>query len=427
MAILVSVIPNAAGLWVVNSEISSSYICWLKSDSSYSDYQPWVFLYLPIIIIYTYALYVLLCARNILKRGIPVTFLHRIRTLDTSKNMITVFSLYYAGVLCLGILTSTVKYFWPALSFTFSTKSFLCLIVFWMMENSLQLEQSVVQDKDSKLLEKFLNGQHTQHNIDRQIQSENQSSVLYDLNHALQHEVVTYATVGIQQCAIQSSQGSHHSIQDIKPSLPRNAQFPRTLTNTTNRSQYYVLNEYYSLQFHIPQDLFLIDMDRFRTLAQGTTNDLHNALKASSQVMTVPTLKSMLQTRFIRHEYSDDEWVYDSESDTKSVRAHLNTTRPSSWNVSINQRRSGISEEKVGNLTDGLMEQELPDRSLSNEGLDILPLNHKNLLSQMKLNVTPLLRTSDHASETIPRRRVVNTVIQSLKDWFGEWDSDSIS
>lgn len=426
LASLVSIIPNVAGLWVVNPDISSSYLCWLKSESSYSDYQPWVFLYIPIIVIYSYALYVLLCAQNILKKGIPVTFLHRIRTLDTSKNMLTVFSLYYGCVVGLGILSNTVKYFWPALSFTFSTKSFLSLIVFWMMENSNKLEQTPSTENDSgkittaEPVSSDLLG-HTTSLIDQQIQSENQSSILYDLNYALQQEVVTYATVGIQQCAVLASHDSHHSIPDIKAALPRNNNaFPRTITNTTNRSQHYILDEYYSLQFQIPQDLFLIDNDRFRSLAQGTMNDLQNALKASSQLMNVAALKSTLQTRFIHHEYSDDEWTYDSESDRRSAVAQ--PTRPTSWNFSNYQRNSGKSEEKDSKLTEELMEQELPERTsknLSHENSTVLPLNQANLLSQMKLHVKPLVQVSDRRSETIPRRHTMPTFLQSMKDYFG--------
>ncbi len=115
LATLVSIIPNVAGLWVINSNIAASYLCWLKSDSSADSESAWFFLYLPIIFIYSYALYVLHHAQIILMKGIPVTFLHRVRTLKSSQNMLKIFSLYYAYVVVLGILTSTVNAFWTAL------------------------------------------------------------------------------------------------------------------------------------------------------------------------------------------------------------------------------------------------------------------------------------------------------------------------
>jgi hypothetical protein len=368
----------------VNSEISASYICWLKSESasSSSDYPPWVFLYLPILLIYSYALYVLVCAKQILKKGIPVTFLHRVRTLDTSKNMLTIFSLYYAWAVCLAVLTSTVKYLWPALTFTFSTKAFLSLVILWMMENS-EFEQTTSLPQDHYQKNSSFAGNLGRAAADSQLESDegtDQSSILYDLNHALQHEVVTYATVGIQQCAAGSatafagggggrgtaegSSGSNHSLHDLRQSLPSSrpapiAPFPRTLTNTTTRSQLTATShppnpwdEYCSLQIIIPQDLFVIDNDHFQSLARGTMRDLQNALKTSSQTMTVPALKSILQTRFLHNDWtaaadhSASASVYASEiggtgageggndlSRATISSGTMTADRPNSWNL----------------------------------------------------------------------------------------------
>jgi hypothetical protein len=421
-----------------------------------------VFLYIPIILIYSYALYVLICAKQILKKGIPVTFLHRVRTLDTSKNMLTIFSLYYACAVCLAILTSTVKYFWPALSFTFSTKALLSLVVLWMMENSefeqtSSLSQSQGRDPSVRLptAAAYL-ARADQYETDETV---DQASILYNLNHALQHEVVTYATVGIQQCATThsppeaggpaggpASSGSNHSHHDLRQSLfssSRNPAFPRTLTNTTNHSQFHPWNEYCSLQILIPQDLFVIDNDHFQTLARGSMKDLHRALKTSSQTMTVPALKSILQTKFLHHEHdhsaaaaaeedrcylgsgSDSEVLSRMDGHRKTITPTATIDRPNSWNLSLLQR-GARSEEKTntgafGKLTDDLIDQ-ATERSLSSseaegsggEDVTILPLNKNNLLSQMRLHVRSITRP---ASETIPRRD--QSFFLSIKDCLG--------
>jgi hypothetical protein len=427
----------------------------LKSDSSYSDYQPWVFLYLPIITIYSYALYVLVCAKQILKKGIPVTFLHRVRTLDTSTNMLTIFSGYYAGGVILGILTSTVKYFWPALIFTFSTKAFLSLFIFWLMEDSLLVDQGVSSPSQetlttgdrifsSKLLSSSqipsLNNHRELHPPPPLASSEDQASLLYDLNHALQHEVVTYATVGIQQCAMQTllsyqtngiMKSSTHSTLEIQQAqvkahrnfpLSPSSQFPRTFTSTTTHSQYssHPWNEHQTLQILIPQDLFVIDLDHFESLAKGTLNDLHNALKTSSQTMTMSALKSILQTKFLDSDlYTEEENIYLSDRGTPSQSSrggHLTIGRPSSWNVT----RSVKSEEKGGALTDELID---PERSQSSDNVTVLPLSHTNLLSQMRLHVKSVTRQNYRGSETLPRstpQRTINSFLQSCGEFIGQ-------
>jgi hypothetical protein len=62
--------------------------------------------------------------------SIPATFIHRIETLETSKVMLRIFTLYNLCVVGLGIATHFRGFFWEPFKYLLTSKGFFCLIVY---------------------------------------------------------------------------------------------------------------------------------------------------------------------------------------------------------------------------------------------------------------------------------------------------------
>jgi hypothetical protein len=148
MGILVGSINTINGIWVISGSEEQTVIqmCWVTSSNvsnNQLNYRSWIFLYLPIIFVYSYALYVLYCARLILQNGIPITFLHRSKVLYTAQVTVTIFLIYYILLALMSFLGSSVNvassgagiYIWICVIFLICAKAHPALVVFLIAQN----------------------------------------------------------------------------------------------------------------------------------------------------------------------------------------------------------------------------------------------------------------------------------------------------
>jgi predicted nucleic acid-binding protein len=216
MSLFLATIRGISGLWYADAERNSHAICWFNVPDSDWNYRIQVFLYVPVTLVYIYAVYVVLCARKILQNGIALTFLHRARAVYMNNIMLIIFLVYNFTLAVLMILTkasrdsSANRGTWGALMYLLSCKGYICLIVFAAWNT-----QVLATPTDSS----STGGSKTSRSRSGLIE-EDASSILFDLNGALQHEVVTYATEGIKHCAklLLTQRVAFHTVQIKVPS-----------------------------------------------------------------------------------------------------------------------------------------------------------------------------------------------------------------
>jgi hypothetical protein len=216
MSLLLATIRGISGLWYAHAERNAHAICWFNVSDSDWNYRMYVFLYVPVTSIYIYAVYVVLCARKILQNGIALTFLHRARAVYMNNIMLIIFSIYNLTLVVLVLLTkathdsSANRGTWGAMMYMLSCKGYICLIVF--AASNTQASSTPTESSST-------GGSKTSGSRSGLIE-EDTSSILFDLNGALQHEVVTYATEGIKHCAklLLTQRVAFHTVQIKIPS-----------------------------------------------------------------------------------------------------------------------------------------------------------------------------------------------------------------
>lgn len=81
MAVILSTVGNVHGFWSVHEDVDTTAICWIKASyNGQINYRTWVFLYIPLILVYVYCIRVLLGAYSHLRKGISKTFQHRVHS-----------------------------------------------------------------------------------------------------------------------------------------------------------------------------------------------------------------------------------------------------------------------------------------------------------------------------------------------------------
>jgi hypothetical protein len=132
MALLVS--ETHPGIFTFNPNKDNAYLCWVHANES-EDFAPYYLIYAPLTIIYLYSFYILVRLWMIFRKGlIPFTFTHCIQTLDASKDMLAIFTLYNICVVVLGILTHSWGFYFNPLKYLMSSKGFCCLIAYLRIE-----------------------------------------------------------------------------------------------------------------------------------------------------------------------------------------------------------------------------------------------------------------------------------------------------
>ena len=97
------------GFWSIAKSAGDNSFCWVKDGRNDINWQeesdvspiPYVFFYVPLMLVYGYTIFVLNIAFNKLRRGISATFSHRVRVLVMNCTNILVFLLYWIILLVL--------------------------------------------------------------------------------------------------------------------------------------------------------------------------------------------------------------------------------------------------------------------------------------------------------------------------------------
>jgi hypothetical protein len=185
MALLLSFVGDVHGFWYVDEDVDTTAICWIKSSKDGGvNYRTWVFLYIPLILVYCYCIRVLYGAYSHLRKGISKTFQHRVRVLVMNSINIGIYMAYWAVLLGFYFLTyvfsrrSAVvsRWFWRLVMFIISSKGFADLLVFILVSDT---DVSSSGDSES-----------------------------FNVNSALRQEVLHYATTGIRECAARKTNTS---------------------------------------------------------------------------------------------------------------------------------------------------------------------------------------------------------------------------
>ena len=174
-------IKGMAGFWFVDEEVDDVAICWVQQEQSANgslNPKTFIFLYIPLCVVYVYAVRVILGAYGNLKKGISKTFQHRVKVLLLNSINIGIYVLYwfvlfifYFWAYALAGNNPEVSLgFWKLLWFFLSSKGFADLLVFIFIDDGTT------------------------------IKSDDEATAV-DFNAALRQEVLHYATTGIRECA----------------------------------------------------------------------------------------------------------------------------------------------------------------------------------------------------------------------------------
>lgn len=184
MALILTLNKGLLGYWYIDVDVDETAICWIKSSQNGNrvNYRTWVFLYIPLIIVYVYCIRVLFGAYSHLSKGISKTFQHRVRVLVMNSLNIGIYMAYWAVLgffyaLAYGFSNSspnTSRWFWRVVMFIISSKGFADWLVFILVSDA-----------------NVLTSDHATESL--------------DFNGALRQEVLHYATTGIRECAARKS------------------------------------------------------------------------------------------------------------------------------------------------------------------------------------------------------------------------------
>jgi hypothetical protein len=302
------------GLWGVDASLDSS-ICWIDSDpdefnadddadddqivSPVINYRPFVYFYIPVIVFYSYILYVMICAKRILSRGIHTSFLHRIHTLQISRFMLTVFLGYWISQACCYFTSDLIHSKYPQVAsflyqfllFGMSAKGFPCLLVYLILmksENRL-LRIADEQDRQRSTTQTTVGGIERGTSIDTNIEMNSQDR---------------------QSTSNPLAPPPHQSEEDLYPSYPSasaSSTLPSTSAaasgaaslgdadtllfdvNTTLQNQVFVYitlgmkilakrltpepKELITIRFRVPQN-FIVPSDDLKVITSGSAHNL---------------------------------------------------------------------------------------------------------------------------------------------------------
>ena len=175
-SVCIARINGMAGFWNIDVDVDDVGICWVRQSAGGINHRTFIFLYIPLCIVYIYAIRVIRGAYGNLKKGISKTFQHRVKILLLNSINIGIYILYWAVLLFFyfwAYAASTKKAqlgFWKLLWFFLSSKGFADLLVFIFID-------------------------------DGATQKSEDEATAVDFNSALRQEVLHYATTGIRECA----------------------------------------------------------------------------------------------------------------------------------------------------------------------------------------------------------------------------------
>lgn len=179
------------GNWYLSSQVS---FCWLNNSLSYSEdkwnYRTFVYVYVPITVMYLYAFRQLTISYFRLKNGISKTFKHRIGLLLHNAISVVVSVMYWAVLLTLYLSV----YYFPGstlsklILFLLGAKGFPDFLVLFLVNRSNRASAADTSDIEAKL-----------RGIDGSVPTPPEENVTgQNIEAALRDEVLRFATTGIR-------------------------------------------------------------------------------------------------------------------------------------------------------------------------------------------------------------------------------------
>lgn len=191
---------NVYGFWFLDQTVDSTAICWvhLKRSNSFTVY-PLIMFYIPLAMVYLFAIVVYFIAYQRLRYGISQTIVHRLKALISNSINLTILIVYWliAGIFYIiaFVLPSTEalqsNYLLKAFLFLIASKGVFSLIV-WIFTIDIQLGEEVDDKAD-----------------------EEDDEQRVDLNSALRQEVLHFATKGIRHCTMHSSCFTEDQVEQV--------------------------------------------------------------------------------------------------------------------------------------------------------------------------------------------------------------------
>lgn len=177
------------GSWYLSSHVS---FCWLKNSLSYSEdkwnYRTFIYVYVPITVIYLYAFRQLTISYFRLKNGISKTFKHRIGLLLHNAISVVVSVMYWAVLLTLYLSV----YYFPGnilsklILFLLGAKGFPDFLVLYLVNRSNRASAADARDTEARVRSSTVIDGTEDTFVDRNIDA------------ALRDEVLQFATAGIR-------------------------------------------------------------------------------------------------------------------------------------------------------------------------------------------------------------------------------------
>lgn len=214
MALVMGFDHDLHGFFYIDQSLDDTAFCWISSYNGEStlkiNFRPWVFLYIPLFIVFAVSIGVIIDSYKRLRRGISRTFQRRLKAfLGNFKNII-IYSVYW----CINIILFLVgysynydvrasQYGYKLLFFMIASKGFCDLWIWiWISENGILDEKSTTTSIQS-------NGESFDSRVrTASIKDAAGGDALGDgvaFNQMLRQEVLYYITTGIRSSTQRSS------------------------------------------------------------------------------------------------------------------------------------------------------------------------------------------------------------------------------
>lgn len=176
-AIPTAIDSNIYGYWFIANSIDNTAICWLRAHKGSVSTNIYLMFYIPLVLVYIFAVLALVIAYRRLRRGISNTIIHRMKALVVNSINVMIYLLYWLVLgVCLGLaygVPNKIGQRWmqQIILYLISAKGVSAVIV-WILTVDVHFEKNADADDAG-----------------------------VDLNGALRQELLYFATTGIRSCA----------------------------------------------------------------------------------------------------------------------------------------------------------------------------------------------------------------------------------
>jgi hypothetical protein len=210
MALMMGLKQDLHGFFFIEESLDDTAFCWISSYDAESpfkiNYRTWVFLYIPLFIVFAVSIRVVHDCYKRLRRGISKTFQRRLKAFLGNFKNIVIYSTYWAINMVLFFVSYShngraASYAYKLLFYKIASKGFCDLWIWiWISENGILDERSNIITPD--LIKESFDTRI------RPTMTKELSGVLGDgvaFNQVLRQEVLYYITTGIKASTQRSS------------------------------------------------------------------------------------------------------------------------------------------------------------------------------------------------------------------------------